>query len=261
MKIDFRNNKRFILLEIIIIVFIIILVLTFFVKNNLKSSYEIIGSDDKKEYNITKQKCKKIIEYLEKKYHEKFHIIYEWSYEELSRTNSIQAYSYKNPNKIFSVWETKDGFNDRYIMALSQENTYKYFYEIFRKYNIDSEDFELVYFDVDNLKICKENFNKPQCISFEIYLDINKFYNFRKDLPDISKELNNSVSYKDAINSVAVPNFSIKLYTKEEINYNDTNSDDSFVYISIYDNHYSVWSRLSSEKLFKEVFPNTYVNF
>lgn len=246
-----RIKKSYII--ILIILLLIITAILFFINSNKKSSYKIISSKNKEEFEYAEQKCEKMIQYLENKYNEKFHITYKWYSEEFSRLSEIEAYSYKNPNKRFDVWESIHGFNDTYIDVLAEKDVFEYFYNIFSKYNIDKNDFSVSHYDVNDLDICKECFNKAQSISFDIFLDDNEFSTFEKHLPNISRDLNNSISYENSL-----PNFFINLYTKETVNYNDTISDDNYVSISIYDSHYSAHKVHSFPE---NLFNSTYVTF
>lgn len=228
-----KIKKTYIMIIAIILVLIIITIL-FFINSSKQSSYKIISSIDKKEFEYAKQKCEKIIQHLENKYNEKFHITYKWYFEEFSRLSEIEAYSYKNPNNIFKVSEDIYGINDNYITVLAKNDVFNYFYNIFSKYNIDKNDFSVTYYEVNSLEICKECFDEEQSIHFSIFLDNNEFSDFEKRLSDISINLNKSISYENSYK----PNFYINLYTKENVNYNNTISDDNYVFISIYNNHY-----------------------
>ena len=232
MSIILKDKKYFFSLAFGIIFIIIVCALYF---NSGKSSYEIIDNVSEDELITGEAKCENIIKYLENKYNEKFHITYKWYNDEWSRLAKISAYSYKNPDDVFEVIEEENTvYSDTYLEVRSKENVKQYFYNIINKCNISKTDFSVKTYKISKLKIDKNAFDQEDSISFKIYLDNEKLVEFEKVLPEIARELNNSVSFK---NSDSTPNFHIYLYTKDTKNYNDYMQDDTYAFISIYNNH------------------------
>ena len=254
--------RKKLLISIIIVVVIIIFlsILIIFETLNRNSSYKIKNAKNQEEKNIATEYCNGVIKYLEDKYNEKFHVIFTWYDEEFSRLYYISAYSFENPDKEFAVQildpQYNDGksYKDNYIFEISKNDITEYFYGILDKYNIiNREDFEIIYsYDLDTTNISKEAFNKDDSINLSIYLDNEKFSRLEENINDIAVDLNNSIS---ANRSRGYPNFYIKVYTKEEDNYDDTIENDNYLEIKIYkDNTYKA-RRVHNfpENLFKNV--------
>ena len=69
-----------------------------------------------------------------------------------------------------------------------------------------------------------------------IYLDNENFSRLEENMNDIAVDLNNSITTNK---SGIYPNFYIKVYTKEEDNYDDKIANDNYLDIQIYkDNTY-----------------------
>ena len=239
--------KKKLLISIIIVVIIIIFlaILIIFGTLNKKSTYKIIDAEDEEETRIATEYCNGIIKYLEDKYNEKFHVTFTWYSEEFSRLYYVSAYSFENPDKEFTVQilnsQSNDGksYEDDYIFEISKNDVTEYFYEILSKYNIiNREDFEITNsYELDTANISKEAFNKDDSIFMSIYLDNENFSRLEENMNDITVDLNNSIATNK---SEIYPNFYIKVYTKEEDNYqkqaSDANNDgkvDSFDYIRV----------------------------
>ena len=238
--------KKKLLISIIIVVIIIIFlaILIIFGTLNKKSTYKIIDAEDEEETRIATEYCNGIIKYLEDKYNEKFHVTFTWYSEEFSRLYYVSAYSFENPDKEFTVQilnsQSNDGksYEDDYIFEISKNDVTEYFYEILSKYNIiNREDFEITNsYELDTANISKEAFNKDDSIFMSIYLDNENFSRLEENMNDIAVDLNNSIATNK---SGIYPNFYIKVYTKEEDNYDDKIANDNYLDIQIYkDNTY-----------------------
>ena len=238
--------KKKLLISIIIVVLIIIFlsILIIFGTLNKKSKYKIIDAKDEEETRIATEYCNGVIKYLEDKYNEKFYVTFTWYSEEFSRLHSVSAYSFENPDKEFSIQildpQYNDGksYDDNYIFEISKNNVTEYFYGILDKYNIiNREDLEITNsYDLDTTNISKEAFNKDDSIFMSIYLDNENFSKLEENMNDIAVDLNNSIVTN---RSRGYPNFYIKVYTKEEDNYDDKIANDNYLDIQIYkDNTY-----------------------
>lgn len=238
--------KKKLLISIIIVVIIIIFLAILIILGTLnkKSTYKIIDAEDEEETRIATEYCNGIIKYLEDKYNEKFHVTFTWYSEEFSRLYYVSAYSFENPDKEFTVQilnsQSNDGksYEDDYIFEISKNDVTEYFYEILSKYNIiNREDFEITNsYELDTANISKEAFNKDDSIFMSIYLDNENFSRLEENMNDIAVDLNNSIATNK---SGIYPNFYIKVYTKEEDNYDDKIANDNYLDIQIYkDNTY-----------------------
>lgn len=254
--------KKKLLISIIIVVLIIIFlsILIIFGTLNRKSSYKIKNAKNQEEKSIATEYCDGVIRYLEDKYNEKFYVTFTWYSEEFSRLYYVRAYSFENPDKEFSIQILDPQFNDGksyaddYIFEISKNDVTEYFYGILDKYNIiNREDLEITNsYDLDTTNISKEAFNKDDSIFMSIYLDNENFSRLEENMNDIAVDLNNSIATNK---SGIYPNFYIKVYTKEEDNYDDTIENDNYLDIQIYkDNSYTA-RRVHSfpENLFKNV--------
>ena len=254
--------KKKLLISIIIVVLIIIFlsILIIFGTLNRKSSYKIKNAKNQEEKSIATEYCDGVIRYLEDKYNEKFYVTFTWYSEEFSRLYYVKAYSFENPDKEFSIQILDPQFNDGksyaddYIFEISKNDVTEYFYGILDKYNIiNREDLEITNsYDLDTTNISKEAFNKDDSIFMSIYLDNENFSRLEENMNDIAVDLNNSIATNK---SGIYPNFYIKVYTKEEDNYDDTIENDNYLDIQIYkDNSYTA-RRVHSfpENLFKNV--------
>ena len=254
--------KKKLLISIIIVVLIIIFlsILIIFGTLNRKSSYKIKNAKNQEEKSIATEYCDGVIRYLEDKYNEKFYVTFTWYSEEFSRLYYVRAYSFENPDKEFSIQILDPQFNDGksyaddYIFEISKNDVTEYFYEILDKYNIiNREDLEITNsYDLDTTNISKEAFNKDDSIFMSIYLDNENFSRLEENMNDIAVDLNNSIATNK---SGIYPNFYIKVYTKEEDNYDDTIENDNYLDIQIYkDNTYKARRVHNFQKnLFKNV--------